>query len=108
MLHEHIPSAFEIGALCLAMMLDPLPSPLPTIKEGKRLQTTIYFSCLKVPLDANSNKEHMKYILKKAEVRVVVCSLRLLNELVKILPECPVVRVVILMDVAVDCLEVCG
>ena len=37
---------------------------------------------------------------------VVICSSTVLKELVKTLPECPTVQVVILMDAALNCTEV--
>ena len=37
---------------------------------------------------------------------VLVCSLKTLKELVKILTDCPSIRIVILMDVALNCAEV--
>lgn len=58
------------------------------------------------PMGANSNKEQMRYILKKAEVRIVICSASTLQEIRKILPECPLVRAIILMDAALNCVEV--
>lgn len=68
---------------------------------------TLTHTSLKVPLGANSSKEQMRYILKKAEVSIVVCPPGILKkELMKILPECPTVQVVILMDSALGCNEV--
>lgn len=58
-------------------------------------------------MGANSNKEQMKYILKIAEVSIVICSPDILKkELVKILPDCPTVQVIIIMDSALTCDEV--
>ena len=52
-----------------------------------------------MPLGANSSKDQMKYILNKAEVSTVVCSSHVLSgQLVKILAECPVVQLIVLMD----------
>lgn len=61
---------------------------------------------LQVPLGATSSKEHMKFILTKAEVSVLVCSSTTSKELVKILADCPSIRIVILMDIALNCVEV--
>lgn len=59
-------------------------------------------------MGANSNKEQMRYILNKAEVSAVVCSSNILSELMKVLPECPAVRLIILMDAALNSDEVCS
>ncbi len=48
----------------------------------------------------------MKYILKKAEVSIIVCSSSTLTKLAKILPGCPTVQVIVLMDAAHSCSEV--
>lgn len=48
----------------------------------------------------------MRYMLRKAEVSTVVCSASTLKELSRILPECPTVRTVVLMDAACNCTEV--
>ena len=69
--------------------------------------STVNFFCLQVPLGANSNKEQMSYILRKAEVSTVVCSASTLEEITKVLSECPGVKTVILMDAALNCAEVC-
>lgn len=58
-------------------------------------------------MGANSSKEQMRYILKIAEVSIVVCSSSILKELVKVLPEIPSIQVVVLMDLAMTCTEVC-
>lgn len=58
-------------------------------------------------MGANSGKDQMGYILKKAEASIVVCSPGIFEkELAKILPECPAVQVIILMDSALTCGEV--
>jgi len=49
----------------------------------------------------------MKYILKKAEASVLVCSLKVLQgNLGRILSECPDLKLLILMDVALTTQEV--
>jgi hypothetical protein len=49
----------------------------------------------------------MRYILRKAEVGIIVCSADILKkELVKILPECPSLQLIILMDSALTHNEV--
>ncbi len=50
----------------------------------------------------------MRFVLNEAEISTVVCSADTLREMVKILPECPSIRVVVLMDVALNCREVCS
>ena len=48
----------------------------------------------------------MRFILKEAETSIVVCSLNTLKEMATILRECPSVRAVILMDLALNSAEV--
>ena len=48
----------------------------------------------------------MKFIVNEAEIGIVVCSQETLREMVKILPECPSIQVVILMDLALNCTKV--
>lgn len=59
-----------------------------------------------VPIGSNSTKEQMKFILNQAEIAVVVCSMDTLKEMAKILPECPSIQTIILMDYALNCIEV--
>ena len=58
-------------------------------------------------MGANSSKEQMRYILKIADVSIVVCSASILKELVKVLPEIPSIQVVVLMDLAMTYTKVC-
>ena len=69
--------------------------------------SVFFFIFFQVPLGTTSTKDQMKFILNKAEVSILVCSLKTLEErLADILSDCPSLKLLILMDIALTCPEV--
>ncbi len=72
-------------------------------------QFTLIWSCviltylhfIQVPLNTTGTKDQMKYIMNKADSTVLVCSSKMLEaNLTDILLDCPSLKLVVLMDIA--------